>query len=175
MRWRAAPRRILLTDLRRARQHERNRPNARAGPLVRSRRRIDFSTSDQPNVWISLSQAGLLRHAVASVDAPLWCRIWMLALTRIDADGHSMWVTHELANALPLVSRQNGELRTPSDRQVRRAVRKLVDLGWVCADSETRCMRFAMRDAQNPIGSSGRCFVHTSEPVRPASAFRSVA
>lgn len=122
--------------------------------------RIDFRTSDQPNVWIGLSEGGSRRRALNAHGAPLWARVWNLALTRVDRDGHSQWFSDELAESIEVVDRVTGALVAPSARNTRRAVERLVEFGWITPDSTTRCLRFPIRDVQNGTGRSGLCRTH---------------
>lgn len=113
----------------------------------------------RPNPWGAFSQDAVERLATTT-SWTLAPRLFCLAFGRMDRHGHSMWAQDELRESLDRLDPTTGELIAVDRTSVAKALRSLIDEGWVCEDSTVRCVRFSQNLAQKAVGKSLPCRVH---------------
>lgn len=81
-------------------------------------------------------------------------RLFLLALSRLNAGGHAEFEEGELVRLLARVDETTGELRTPNRSSVWRAMAKLKQDDFVLSQSSFRCVQIHGLLAQQGMGSS---------------------
>ena len=110
--------------------------------------------------WVAMGRDWAGFVATSNFGLPIYFRMWMLAMSRIDRHGHAAFVTGELSELLATVDKGTGEVRPASASGVDKALAKLKADRLVHADSTPRCIRLPRTAVQFPRGAVVYCQPH---------------
>jgi hypothetical protein len=105
---------------------------------------LPFSDHTSPQIFGRLNLLSNSRTGTSASDLSLEFRIFLVGLRRLSNRGHAPFGRGELAEALPILDTQTGELRTYSDRQIRKKIKVLVIAGLFSPESSTRCLIYPL-------------------------------
>jgi hypothetical protein len=152
-----APRRVLRRK--RAVPHEVETPAARPRltvvPVPRQvpPPRIAMGTAS----WGAMSQVAIREQARKSGHEN-YLRLFFFALADANRLGHAEYEPGALRAALATVDRTTGDVKTPTEAAVSKALRKARDLGLLAPESNARCLVLSPRLFQRGTGGNACAF-----------------
>jgi len=114
--------------------------------------------------WLAVSD-NYNKRLAGITDFPLYVRLVFLAQSRMNRIGHAEFASGELEALLPTLDKKSGELRSPSQNTICKAVRKAIDNGSLSPESSARCLVIPGHDAQRSAKASIRCGWHGVQRV----------
>ncbi|WP_153176031.1 hypothetical protein [Streptomyces sp. E2N171] len=122
---------------------------------------INFGANQR---WLAVSD-NYNKRLAGITDFPLYVRLVFLAQSRMNRIGHAEFASGELEALLPTLDKKSGELRSPSQNTICKAVRKAIDNGSLSPESSARCLVIPGHDAQRSAKASIRCDWHGVQRV----------